>query len=70
MNDTKREKPSPKSERQQPDESHIIRSDNSINPNRELYGGNTGDAQRAENDRKKSEKSDPSSFPGGPGVKK
>lgn len=58
-----------KSERRQPDESHIIRSDNRANPNRELYGGNLNNARRAERDRKEADKSDPSSFPGGPGKK-
>jgi hypothetical protein len=55
-----------KSERIPPpdDESHIIRSENSISPNKELYGESKS-AEKAEHNEKKSISSDPASFPGG-----
>ncbi len=46
------------------DESHIIRSENSVSPNKKLYGQSKS-AESAENNEKKSIDSDPASFPGG-----
>lgn len=57
-----------KSERTPPpdDESHIIRSENSISPNKKLYGESKS-AEKAEHNENKSIDSDPASFPGGKG---
>lgn len=55
-----------KSERTPPfdDESHIIRSENSISLNKQLYG-ETKSAEAAKHNEKKSINSDPASFPSG-----